>query len=185
MTTVSSFFGPSCASFTPISWTNIVMQTAALVLQQHPSLRQLRPQRTRRFSWANTPLKAWPLSVSRIETIWNARSRRRRYMTGLERNADVVRMASYAPALRQCRGLAMDAGHDLGQQPAMLRDSQLLRANALQPQSRQRRASVACDTPVAEGDAPSFSLFPQRGAMWPADHHQSRQRISGTCGIRG
>ena len=35
------------------------------------------------------------------------------YLTGLERNADVVRMASYAPLFAHVGGLAMDAELDL------------------------------------------------------------------------
>ena len=54
------------------------------------------------------------------------------FMTGLERNADVVRMASYAPLVRSCRRLAMGARFDLGRQPTGAAHGELLRpANVL------------------------------------------------------
>ena len=58
-------------------------------------------------------------------------------MTGLERNADVVQMSSYAP-LSGARGcLAMDAQSDLVRQPALVRHAELLRAAVVRRQPWQ------------------------------------------------
>jgi len=84
------------------------------------------------------------------------------YMTGLERNADVVRMASYAPLFANAE--------------AWQWTPDMIWVNSLQcfgtPNyyaqmlfSRNRGSvvlPVACDTPVAEGDAPSFFVSAAR-----------------------
>ena len=50
------------------------------------------------------------------------------FMTGFERNADVVQMSAYAPLLAHIDALAVDAEPDLVRQPPLVRHAQLLRA---------------------------------------------------------
>ena len=84
------------------------------------------------------------------------------YMTGLERNADVVRMASYAPLFAHTEGLAMDARPDLGEQPARLRHAELLRpanvrhnrATLRFPSGSERQRSRKTSRPAASASAP-------------------------------
>ena len=51
----------------------------------------------RKFSWANTPRKATRTVSTKNRNNLECALAEAAYMTGLERNADVVRMASYAP----------------------------------------------------------------------------------------
>ena len=59
------------------------------------------------------------------------------YMTGLERNADVVKLASYAPLLANERQRAVAARPDLVQQPRVLGLHQLRGAEAVHEQRRR------------------------------------------------
>ena len=74
-----------------------LLRAPRLVPRQRRALRQATTATARRSSWANTPRRASRPSARTTATTGNARSPRRPIMTGLERNADVVVMASYAP----------------------------------------------------------------------------------------
>ena len=70
-------------------------------------------------------------------------------MTGLERNSDVVKLASYAPLLANERLRAVDAGRDLVRQRRVLGLGQLLRAEAVREQ-RRRPGGPSTLAPSAE-----------------------------------
>ena len=62
-------------------------------------------------------------------------------MTGLERNADVVRDGVLRAAVRARRRVAVDAEPDLVRQPALVRHAELLRAAAVRREPRRDRAA--------------------------------------------
>ena len=80
---------------------------------------------------------------------WKAAISEAAFMTGLERNGDVVQMASYAPLMAQRRRLAMEARRDLVRQSPLLRHARLLRPESLRQQHRNPRC--AFNAPVRSG----------------------------------
>ena len=64
---------------------------------------------------------------------WNAAIAEAAFMTGLERNADVVQHGIVCAAARSRRRVAVDSRRDLVRQPALLRHAELLRAGNISP----------------------------------------------------
>ena len=75
-----------------------------LVPRATPTATTATTARGRRSSSASTPRRATSSSAPRTGTTWRPPSSEAAFMTGLERNADVVRMASYAPLFAHVDG---------------------------------------------------------------------------------
>ena len=71
------------------------------------------------------------------------------FMTGLERNADVVRMACYAPLFAHTDAWQWTPEPDLGRQPQPRPHAELLRPADVQPQPRRRGAAAGFEGPAS------------------------------------
>ena len=84
-------------------------------------------------------------------------------MTGLERNADVVTMSSYAPLFGHVEGWQWTPEPDLVRQPALLRHAELLRAAVVRGKPRRRDLLPVQHQGLANGDSLySSASFDQR-----------------------
>ena len=92
------------------------------------------------------------------------------FMTGLERNADVVRMASYAPLFAHVDGWQWTPDLIWVDNLRVLRHAELLRPAALQPQPRRRRP--------ARVERRARARAPARGADRPR-HPPRERRVQG------
>ena len=75
------------------------------------------------------------------------------FMTGMERNSDIVVMASYAPLVRQLRLAAMEPQRHQFRQFAGLRHAFLPRTEDVQRESRQRRPGARFQGPHGQRSA--------------------------------
>ena len=91
-----NFLWPNCASCTPTSWTSIAT-TSPTGFSTTRIATTITTATARKFSWANTPRKAMKTVSVKNRNNLECALAEAAYMTGLERNGDVVRMASYAP----------------------------------------------------------------------------------------
>ena len=82
-----------------------------------------------------------PVGSGDSRNVWQAALAEAAFLTGLERNADVVRMSVVRTALRPHRCVAVDTEPDLVRQPALIRDAQLLRAAVVRHEPRRHRAA--------------------------------------------